>query len=105
MVDGCSKVGAFFRVTFPLLGPGLVATGIFGFLASWNEFTLALVVLSSGTSVTLPVWLQGFQTSLRGTDWGGVMAGSTLIAVPVIVLFIFVQSRMSTGMTVGAVKG
>ena len=105
MVDGCSKVGAFFRVTFPLLGPGLVATGIFGFLASWNEFTLALVVLSSGTSVTLPVWLAGFQTSLRGTDWGGVMAGSTLIAVPVIVLFIFVQSRMSTGMTVGAVKG
>ncbi|SEF13279.1 carbohydrate ABC transporter membrane protein 2, CUT1 family [Arthrobacter alpinus] len=105
MVDGCSKVGAFFRVTFPLLGPGMVATGVFAFLAAWNEYTLALVVLSSGTAVTLPVWLQGFQTSLRGTDWGGVMAGSTLIAVPVIILFIIVQNKMSTGMTAGAVKG
>lgn len=105
MVDGCGKVGAFFRVTFPLLGPGLVATGVFGFLAAWNEYTLALVVLSSGSGATLPVWLQGFQTALRGTDWGGVMAGSTLIAVPVIILFIVVQGKMSTGMSAGAVKG
>ncbi|GAA1176907.1 MULTISPECIES: carbohydrate ABC transporter permease [Nesterenkonia] len=105
MIDGCTKVGAFFRVTFPLLGPGLVATGVFGFLVSWNEFTLALVILSSGGRVTLPVWLQGFQEGMTGTDWAGVMAGSALIAVPVLILFCLVQRRMASGMVAGAVKG
>ena len=105
MIDGCTRVGAFFRVTFPLLGPGLVATGVFGFLVSWNEFTLALVILSSGGQVTLPVWLQGFQEGMTGTDWAGVMAGSALIAVPVLILFSIVQKRMASGMVAGAVKG
>ncbi|GAA3054169.1 MULTISPECIES: carbohydrate ABC transporter permease [Actinomycetes] len=105
MIDGCTKVGAFFRVTFPLLGPGLVATGVFGFLVSWNEFTLALVMLSSGGRVTLPVWLQGFQEGMSGTDWAGIMAGSALIAIPVLILFSIVQRRMASGMVSGAVKG
>lgn len=105
MVEGCSRTGAFFRVTFPLLGPGLVATGVFGFLVSWNEFTLALVILSSGGNVTLPVWLQSFQEGQTGTDWAGVMAGSALIAVPVLILFTIVQKRMASGMVAGAVKG
>ncbi|ROR73890.1 carbohydrate ABC transporter permease [Bogoriella caseilytica] len=105
MIDGCTKVGAFFRVTFPLLGPGLVATGVFGFLVSWNEFTLALVILSSGGRVTLPVWLQSFQEGMTGTDWAGVMAGSALIAIPVLILFSIVQKRMASGLVAGAVKG
>ncbi|WOF24005.1 carbohydrate ABC transporter permease [Microbacterium betulae] len=105
MVDGCGKVSAFFRVTLPLLGPGLVSTGVFGFLVAWNEYTLALVMLSSGGSTTLPVWLQTFQQGMQGTDWGGVMAGSVLVAVPVIVLFVFVQRTMARGMVAGAVKG
>ena len=105
MVDGCSKVSAFFRVTLPLLGPGLVSTGVFGFLVAWNEYTLALVMLSSGGSKTLPVWLQTFQQGMQGTDWGGVMAGSVLVAVPVIILFVFVQRTMARGMVAGAVKG
>ncbi|MCU1403998.1 MAG: sugar transporter permease, partial [Glaciihabitans sp.] len=105
MMDGCSKVGAFFRVTVPLLGPGLVSTGVFGFLVAWNEYTLALVILSSGGSTTLPVWLQTFQQGLRGVDYGGVMAGSALVAIPVIVLFVFVQKTMANGMVAGAVKG
>jgi len=105
MVAGCSRVGAFFRVTLPLLGPGLVATGVFGFLFAWNEFTLALVMLSNSSTQTLPLWLQTFQTENRGTDWGGVMAGSSAIAVPVIIVFLLVQRQMSTGMVAGAVKG
>jgi N,N'-diacetylchitobiose transport system permease protein len=105
MMDGCSKVGAFFRVTLPLLGPGLVATGVFGFLVAWNEYTLALVILSSGGTTTLPVWLQTFQQGLRGVDYGGVMAGSALVAIPVIILFVFVQKTMANGMVAGAVKG
>ena len=105
MVDGCTRVGAFFRITFPLLAPGLVATGVFGFIQAWNEFTLALVVMTNAQKRTLPVWLSTFTDVNRGTDWGAVMAGSTLIAIPVIVFFLLVQSRMVAGMTAGAVKG
>ncbi|HJB11771.1 MAG TPA: carbohydrate ABC transporter permease [Candidatus Brachybacterium merdavium] len=104
MVDGCSRVQAFFRVTFPLLAPGLVSTSVFAFLHAWNEYTLALVVLT-GDMQTLPLWLRSFQQGLQGSDWGGVMAGSVLIAVPVMILFAFVQNRMSSGLVSGAVKG
>ena len=105
MVDGCSRVGAFFRITFPLLAPGFVATGVFGFIYAWNEFTLALVVMTRPDHRTLPLWLTAFADTNRGTDWGAIMAGSTLIAIPVIVFFLAVQSRMAAGLTAGAVKG
>lgn len=105
MVDGCTRTQAFFRITFPLLAPGLVATGVFGFIQAWNEFTLALVVMTREDHRTLPLWLSTFTDVNRGTDWGGIMAGSTLIAVPVIVFFLVVQGRMASGLTAGAVKG
>jgi N,N'-diacetylchitobiose transport system permease protein len=105
MVDGCSRVGAFFRITFPLLAPGFVATGVFGFIYAWNEFTLALVVMTRPDHRTLPLWLSAFADTNRGTDWGAIMAGSTLIAIPVIVFFLVVQNRMTAGLTAGAVKG
>lgn len=105
MVDGCSRLGAFWRITFPLLAPGLVATGVFGFLQAWNEFTLAVVVMTREDKQTLPVWLSTFLDVNRGTDWGAVMAGSTLIAIPVVVFFLIVQGRMVAGLTAGAVKG
>ena len=105
MIDGCTRIQAFMRVTLPLLAPGLVSTSVFAFLHSWNEYTLALIVLSRDSAVTLPLWLQSFQQGLQGSDWGGVMAGSTLITIPVLILFMFVQNRMSTGMVSGAVKG
>ena len=105
MIDGCSRTQAFFRITFPLLAPGLVATGVFGFIQAWNEFTLALVVMTREDHRTLPLWLSTFTDVNRGTDWGGIMAGSTLIAIPVIVFFLVVQGRMVSGLTSGAVKG
>jgi N,N'-diacetylchitobiose transport system permease protein len=105
MIDGCTRTQAFFRITFPLLAPGLVATGVFGFIQAWNEFTLALVVMNREDRRTLPLWLSTFTDVNRGTDWGGIMAGSTLIAVPVIVFFLLVQGRMASGLTAGAVKG
>ena len=105
MMDGCSRAQAFFRVTLPLLAPGLVATGVFGFIQAWNEFTLALVVMTREDQRTLPLWLSTFTDVNRGTDWGGIMAGSTLIAVPVIIFFLVVQGRMVSGLTAGAVKG
>ena len=105
MVDGLSRTGAFFRITFPLLAPGLVASGVYGFLQAWNEYTLALVVMTDPAKRTLPLWLQGLVEANRATDWGVVMAGSTLIAVPVILFFLLVQHRMTAGLVSGAVKG
>jgi N,N'-diacetylchitobiose transport system permease protein len=104
-MDGCSRTRAFFSVTFPLLAPGLVATGVFGFIQAWNDFTLALVVMTSPDKQTLPVWLSTFTDANRGADWGAIMAGSTLIAIPVVVFFLLVQGRMTAGLTAGAVKG
>jgi N,N'-diacetylchitobiose transport system permease protein len=105
MIDGCSRFQAFRRVTFPLLAPGLVATGVFGFIQAWNEFTLAVVVMTREDRETLPLWLTTFTEVNRGTDWGAIMAGSTLIAVPVVLFFLVVQGRMVAGLTAGAVKG
>ncbi len=105
MIDGCSQSQAFWRVTFPLLAPGLVATGIFGFIQAWNEFVFALVIMTRPDSRTLPIWLQSFVQATKATDWAVVMAGSTLMAIPVIVFFLFVQSRMTGGLVSGAVKG
>ena len=105
MVDGCSRLGAFRRITLPLIAPGLVATAVFALIQTWNEFVFALVVMNRPEHQTLPVWLQTFNEGARGTDWGGVMAGSTLMAAPVVVFFLLVQSRMTQGLTAGAVKG
>ncbi|MBM6620447.1 carbohydrate ABC transporter permease [Micrococcaceae bacterium RIT802] len=107
MVDGLSRTQAFLRITFPLLAPGLVASGVYAFLQAWNEFTIALVVMTEDQAKTLPLWLRGFvqASASRETDWGMVMAASTLVALPVIVFFLIVQGRMSSGLVGGAVKG
>jgi N,N'-diacetylchitobiose transport system permease protein len=107
MVDGLSRTMAFLRITFPLLAPGLVASGVYAFLQAWNEFTVALVIMTEEQSRTLPLWLRGFvqASASRETDWGQVMAASTLVAVPVIIFFLVVQGRMSSGLVGGAVKG
>ena len=105
MMDGLSRTAAFFRITFPLLAPGLVASGVYGFLQAWNEYTLALVVMTDPSDQTLPLWLQGMVEANQATDWGVVMAGAAVITVPVIVFFLFVQRRMSSGLVAGAVKG
>ncbi|WP_174255867.1 carbohydrate ABC transporter permease [Phytoactinopolyspora mesophila] len=104
-VDGCSRSQAFFRITLPLLAPGLVASGVYAFLQAWNEFTLALVIMNRPDSMTLPLWLRTFADANRASDWAGIMAGSVLIAVPVIIFFLFVQHRMTSGLVTGAVKG
>jgi N,N'-diacetylchitobiose transport system permease protein len=104
MVDGATRFGAFVRILLPLLGPGLVATSLFAFILAWNEFIIAYVFLHTPEKQTLMVWLASF-TTLRGTDWGPLMAGATLCALPVIVFFLLVQRRIAFGLTAGAVKG
>ncbi|GAA4355803.1 carbohydrate ABC transporter permease [Angustibacter luteus] len=105
MIDGCSRLRSFRSITLPLIGPGLVATGVFAFIQAWNEFVLALVLMNRPDHLTLPVWLRSFRQVNSGTDWGAIMAGSTLMTIPVIVFFLFVQGRMASGLVSGAVKG
>jgi N,N'-diacetylchitobiose transport system permease protein len=103
MVDGSTRFGAFVRIMLPLVAPGLVATSIFAFIQAWNEYIIAYVLLSSQEKQTLTIWLANF-TTLRGTDWGSLMAGATLTAVPVVIFFVLVHRRIAFGLTAGAVK-
>ena len=103
MVDGTTRFGAFVRILLPLIGPGLVATAIFAFVQAWNEFIIAYVFLHSPEKQTLMVWLASF-TTLRGTEWGPLMAGATLCALPVVLFFVLVQRHVAFGLTAGAVK-
>jgi N,N'-diacetylchitobiose transport system permease protein len=104
LVDGCTKPQAYRRILFPLMAPGLVATAIFAFIQAWNEFLLAYILLSSPAKATMPVWLAGY-TNRFGTDWGPLMAASTIAAIPVVIFFSLIQNRIATGITAGAVKG
>jgi N,N'-diacetylchitobiose transport system permease protein len=105
MVDGSSRLGAFVRILLPLVAPGLVATSVFAFVTSWNEYIFANVLLLDQSKQTVTVWLSYFTGTSRHTDWGALMAASTVIAVPVMVFFLLVQRKMRFGLTAGAVKG
>ncbi|GAB2949646.1 carbohydrate ABC transporter permease [Streptomyces heilongjiangensis] len=103
MVDGCSRTTAFLRVVFPLLAPGMVATSVYAFIQAWNEYLYALMLMSQQNQ-TATVWLGNFTTK-HGTEYAPMMAGSTMMAVPIVVLFLLVQRKMAAGLTAGAVKG
>ncbi len=105
MVDGSSRIGAFFRILLPLVAPGLVATSVFVFITVWNEFIFANVLLTDQSKQTLTLWLSYFYGTSRNTDWGGLMAGATLTAIPVVIFFLIVQRKIAFGLTAGAVKG
>jgi N,N'-diacetylchitobiose transport system permease protein len=104
MVDGSSRVGAFVRILLPLVAPGLVATAVFAFITAWNEFIFASVILQDQSKQTLTVWLASFYGTSRATDWGALMAASTLTAVPVVFFFLALQRKIRFGLTAGAVK-
>ena len=104
MVDGSTRFGAFLRILLPLVAPGLVATSIFAFIQVWNEFIIAYVLLQSQEKQTLTVWLASF-TTLRGTEWGPLMAAASLTALPVVGFFLLVHRRVAFGLTAGAVRG
>ncbi|MFJ9112710.1 carbohydrate ABC transporter permease [Streptomyces sp. NPDC102283] len=104
MVDGCTRFQAFRRVIFPLLAPGLAAASIFALVNAWNEYLFAYILINDNSKYTLNVWLMTFTTE-RGTDYGALMAASTMIAIPVVVFFMIIQKKMAAGLTSGAVKG
>jgi len=105
MVDGNSRLGAFVKILLPLVAPGLVATSVFAFISSWNEYIFANVLLTNQSKQTVTVWLSYFYGTNRHTDWGALMAGSTLTAIPVVIFFLLIQRKLAFGLTAGAVKG
>ncbi|HEX3807257.1 MAG TPA: carbohydrate ABC transporter permease [Gaiellaceae bacterium] len=105
MVDGSTRLGVFLKILLPLMGPGLVATSVFAFITTWNEYIFARVLLNDQAKQTITVWLSYFYGTSRDTDWGALMAASTLTALPVVVFFLLVQRRIAFGLTAGAVRG
>jgi N,N'-diacetylchitobiose transport system permease protein len=105
MVDGSTRLGVFVKILLPLMGPGLVATSVFAFITTWNEYIFARILLNDQGKQTVTVWLSYFYGTSRHTDWGGLMAASTLTAVPVVIFFLLVQRRIAFGLTAGAVRG
>ena len=82
-----------------------MATSIFAFIQAWNEYIIAYVLLSSADKQTVTIWLANFTTgTTRGVDWGTLMAGATLTALPVVLFFVLVHRRIAFGLTAGAVK-
>jgi ABC-type glycerol-3-phosphate transport system permease component len=104
MVDGCTRMQAIRKVVLPLVGPGLAATSILLFITAWNEFIIALNFTTDTEAQTLPVALTRF-TGRGLVDWGGVMAFSTMMVVPVVIFFLLVHRRLTTGLVLGATKG
>jgi N,N'-diacetylchitobiose transport system permease protein len=105
MVDGSTRLGVFVKILLPLMGPGLVATSVFAFITTWNEYIFARVLLNDQSKQTVTVWLSYFLGTSRHTDWGALMAASTLTAIPVVVFFLLIQRRIAFGLTAGAVRG
>ena len=103
MIDGCSRVGALFKVVIPLSTPGLFATGIFTFLGAWNEFLLALVLTQSLDSKTMPVALAEFLGRFR-VDYGLMCTVGVIACVPPILVALIFQRHLIEGLTAGAVK-
>lgn len=103
-LDGASWGRMFWSVLLPLVAPGLVATSIFSFITAWNEFILALTFFNDSDKYTVAVGLRAF-FGQNTTDWSLVMAGSTIITLPVMIFFLFVQRGLASGLVAGAVKG
>jgi multiple sugar transport system permease protein/raffinose/stachyose/melibiose transport system permease protein len=104
IIDGASRLGVLFRITLPLSLPGLVAVLVYAFVTTWNEFIFALCFATDSSVKTLPIGLAEFSTEFN-TDWGGVMAASMVMTIPVALLFLAFQRLFVGGLTAGATKG
>lgn len=103
MIDGCTKLQSLRFIVFPLLLPGIVATGVFTFIYTWNEFLLALMLTNQQDKFTLPVGLSMMMGEFN-VNYGALAAGSVIALIPAVILFAYAQKHLVNGMG-GAVKG
>lgn len=104
-VDGASTWTIMWRVLFPLVAPGVIASSVFSFIAAWNDYLVAYVFMKDQTMYTLPVWLASFQVPNQPTDYASQMAASVIFSLPAVIFFLIIQRNLVTGMSAGAVKG
>ena len=102
-VDGANKLVTFVRIVLPLVAPGIVATAIYTFINAWNEFLYSLILINSTNLMTVSVALKSLQGA-EILDWGSMMAASTIVVIPSVIFFTFIQRYIAGGMTEGSVK-
>jgi len=106
MIDGCGYTGTLIKIIIPLAKPGIVVITIFGFFTFWNEFPLALTLLSTEDKKTLPIGLANLMEIQRyATDWGALFAGLVIVLVPTVVIYSLTQKKLTSGMHIGGIKG
>ena len=103
-VDGCSRTGAMVRIAFPLAIPGMIAAGLFSFMMSWNEFPLVLVLTETSQATTVQPAIASLWSQTR-VDYGVMMAGALLAAIPPILIALTLQRYLVAGLTSGGAKG
>ncbi len=103
MIDGCTPTQAFWRVMLPLARPVIAVTALFGFLSGWGEFVLASLILYDENLYTAALGIIGLQDGYR-TPWGWFAAASLVFSIPVVILFLFLQRNLVSGLSQGAVK-
>jgi multiple sugar transport system permease protein len=105
LIDGCSRLGMMWKVLLPVVRPGVIAAGIFCFLASWNEFLFALILTSTPKAQTIPVVISGFLSQAQFYEYGPMFAASVLSILPPVLVAFFFQRYLVQGALSGAVKG
>ena len=103
-IDGCSELSTFINIVLPIVKPGIAALAIFTFISAWNDYFLQLIMLNTRTNLTLQLGLATLQGEFA-TDYGVLMAGASLAAIPIVIMFLAFQKSFTQGITIGAVKG
>ena len=103
LIDGASRYQIVWRIIIPVMAPGIVATATYAFMLCWSEYLFALAFLTRPTVQTLPIGLYQLFGDDRA-DWGAVMAAAVVTTVPTLILFLPLQSKLSSGLTAGSVK-
>ena len=104
MIDGATRIYAFWRIILPMSTPALAITFLFNFMNAWKDFLLARIMLQREASFTWPLGLQSLQSQFR-TEWGAFAAASVMVGIPVVVLFLYSSKYFISGLTLGSVKG
>jgi N-acetylglucosamine transport system permease protein len=105
-IDGCSPVGTFWRIMFPLVQPGIITVSIFNFITIWNEYFMSLIFANKQAVRPVAVGLYAMIQSMRYTgDWGGMFASVVIVFLPTFILYILLSEKIIKGVTAGAIKG
>lgn len=103
-IDGCSELGIFHRIVLPMAVPGALTLGIFAFIAAWNNFFNAYILISTPSKYTLPMLVQTLRGDVYRTEYGAIYLGLAMTIVPIIIFYIIFSRYIVSGIALGAVK-